>query len=45
MLGILLCEDGKEVEARSYQVMKCILCYDNVKNIPNPKTKKKNLVL
>jgi hypothetical protein len=31
--------DGKEVEATSHQVMKCILCYENVVNIPNARTK------
>jgi hypothetical protein len=33
--------DGKEVEAWSHQVMKCIMCYDNVVNIFNPRTKKR----
>jgi hypothetical protein len=33
--------DGKKVETRSRQVMKCILCYDNVINILNPRTKKR----
>ncbi len=28
--------DGKEVEVASYQIVKCILCYDNARNIPNP---------
>jgi hypothetical protein len=27
--------DGKKVETTSHQVMRCILCYDNVVNIPN----------
>jgi hypothetical protein len=40
--------DGKEVEAASHQVMRCILCYDSAINIPNPRTKgkkkKKNLL-
>ncbi len=31
--------DGKEIEATSHQVMKCILCYDNAINIPNARTK------
>jgi hypothetical protein len=25
--------DGKEVEVASHQIMRCILCYDNVVNI------------
>jgi hypothetical protein len=33
--------DGKENEARSHQVMRSILCYDNVVNIPNPGTKER----
>jgi hypothetical protein len=33
--------DGKEVEVASHQVMRCILCYDNVVNIPNPRTKER----
>jgi len=33
--------NGKEVEAKSHQVMKCILCYDNVVNIPSPRTKER----
>jgi hypothetical protein len=36
--------DGKEVEIASYQVMRCILCYDNVVNILNPGTKKKKRI-
>jgi hypothetical protein len=32
---------GKEVEATSHKVMKCILCYDDVVNIPNPRTRKR----
>jgi hypothetical protein len=32
---------GKEVEDASHQVMKYILCYDSVVNIPNAKTKEK----
>jgi len=27
--------DGKEVETRSHQIMKCIICYDNYVNIFN----------
>jgi hypothetical protein len=27
--------DGKKVEVASHQVMRCILCYDSVVNIPN----------
>jgi len=34
--------DGKEVEIASHQVMKCILCYDKVINIFNPRTKERN---
>jgi hypothetical protein len=38
--------DGKKVEVRSCQIMKCILCYDNAINIINPKTKnKKGLII
>jgi hypothetical protein len=33
--------DGKEVEAISYQVMRCILCYDNAVNILNARTKER----
>jgi hypothetical protein len=33
--------DGKEVEIASHQVMKCILCYDNIVNISNPRTKER----
>ncbi len=33
--------DGKEVEATSHKVMRCILCYDNVVNIPNPRTEER----
>jgi hypothetical protein len=33
--------DGKKVEVGSHQVMRCILCYDNVVNIHNPRTKEK----
>jgi type IV secretory pathway VirB6-like protein len=33
--------EGKEVEFASHQVMKCILCYNNVVNIPNARTKKR----
>jgi hypothetical protein len=31
--------DGKEIEAASHQVMICILCYDDVVNSPNARTK------
>ncbi len=34
--------DEKEVEVASYQVVRCILCYDNAINILNPRTKKEN---
>jgi hypothetical protein len=38
--------DGKEVEAASHQVMRCILCYDNAINIFNPRTKeRKGLII
>jgi len=30
--------DGEEVEAKSHQIMKCILCYDSYVNIHNPIT-------
>jgi hypothetical protein len=33
--------DGKEVEATSHQVMRCILCYDNVVNILNARIKER----
>ncbi len=33
--------NGKEVEVGSHQVMRCILCYDNVVNILNPRTKER----
>jgi hypothetical protein len=33
--------DGKEVEVGSCQIMRCIICYDNVVNIPNPRTKER----
>jgi hemerythrin-like domain-containing protein len=33
--------NGKEVEVGSHQVMRCILRYDNVVNILNPRTEKK----
>jgi hypothetical protein len=35
--------DGKKVETISHQVMICILCYDNVVNSPNPRTKERSL--
>ncbi len=34
--------DEKDVEVASHQVMKCILCYDNVVNILNPRIKERN---
>ncbi len=38
--------DGKEVETTSHQVMGCNLCYDNVENTPNPRTKeRKGLII
>jgi hypothetical protein len=38
--------DGKEVEATSHKIMKCISCYDNIVNIPNPRTKeRKGLII
>ncbi len=33
--------DGKEIEDASHQVIRCILCYDNVVNIPNPRIKER----
>jgi hypothetical protein len=33
--------DGKKVEGASHQVMKCILCYVNLVNVPNPRTKER----
>jgi len=30
--------DGKEVEVASHKIMRCILCYDNVINIPISRT-------
>jgi len=33
--------NGKEVEVGSHQVMRCILHYDNVVNILNPRTKER----
>jgi len=33
--------DGKEVEIASHQVTRCILCYDNVVNILNVRTKER----
>jgi hypothetical protein len=39
--GFYCVNDEKEVEITSHQVMKCILCYDNVINIPNPRTKER----
>ncbi len=33
--------DGKKVEIGSHQVMRCIMCYDNVVNIPNSRTKER----
>ncbi len=35
--------DGKEVEITSHQLMKSILCYHNVVNILNPRTKERGL--
>ncbi len=37
--------DGKEVEAASHQVMKCILCYDNVVNISDASIKEKKRLI
>jgi len=45
MLGIQLCECRKKVEVGSHQVMRCILCYDNVVNIPNPRTKERTCLI
>jgi len=33
--------DGKKVEIGSHQVMRCIMCYGNVVNIPNSRTKER----
>jgi len=33
--------DGKEVEIKSHQLMRSILCYHNVVNIFNPRTKER----
>jgi hypothetical protein len=33
--------DGKEIEATSHQIMRCILCYDSAVNIPIARTKKR----
>ncbi len=33
--------DRKEIEAASHQVMRCILRYDNVVNIPSPRMKER----
>ncbi len=39
-------DDGKEVEVASHQVMICILSYNNLVNIPNPRTKeRKGLII
>jgi len=38
--------DGKEVEATSHQIMRCILCYDNAINVLNARTKeRKGLII
>ncbi len=34
--------DGKEVEVAPHQVMRCILCYDGVVNIPDASIKERN---
>jgi hypothetical protein len=34
-------DDGKKVEVASHQVMRCVLCYNNVVNIPNARTKER----
>jgi len=39
MCAFYCVNDGKEVEATSHQVMRCILCYDSAINIPNARTK------
>jgi len=39
MCAFYCVNDGKEVEAASHQVMRCILCYDSAINIPNARTK------
>jgi hypothetical protein len=30
--------DGKKIETSSHQVMRCVLCYDNVVNVLNART-------
>jgi len=37
--------DGKEVEVASHQVMRCILCYEYVVNIPNVRTKERKRLI
>jgi hypothetical protein len=39
--AIYCVNDGKKVEIGSHQIMRCIMCYDNVVNIPNWKTKER----
>ncbi len=31
--------DGKDVEGTSYKFMRCIFCYVNLINVPNPRIK------
>jgi hypothetical protein len=37
--------DGEKVEVASHQVMRCILCYDTVINIFNPRTKERKRLI
>jgi len=45
MLGIISVNDGKKVEVTSHQVMRCILCYDNVINTLNARIKKRKWLI
>jgi len=36
--------DGKDVEGASNQLIRCIFCYVNPKNVPNPRTKNKKVL-
>lgn len=39
MLGLNCADDGENVEGGSFQIMKCILCYNNHVNILNQNIK------
>jgi hypothetical protein len=41
MLGILLCEWWEKVEGTCHTVMRCILCYVDLVNGLNPRTKER----